>query len=272
MRYASRPGSSPGPCSLSLGIALFDLPAAAADHFNGRDADRRVGCTSKPGTTPKRSSRLRPSITSGRPATGWSWLRVCWPCSQRYRRNLFAASRVGMSMARDRTLPAGLARVSRRSQTPKTAVGVTGAIVLVIVLVIPDVAAAGAAASLIFLITFALAHWITILVRQRSALRPPPFRTPWFPAVPLLGGLACLALAIYQGIAVPAAGLIAVGVDRHRGLTVPGSVRPPGACRRCGQLGAGPRGGDAAWPQPAGPRAHCQAGQRRRTGPPSPMH
>lgn len=125
--------------------------------------------------------------------------------------NLFAASRVGMSMARDRTLPAAMARISQRSQTPKTAVWVTGLIVLVIVLVIPDVASAGAAASLIFLITFALAHWIAILVRQRSGQRPPPFRSPWYPAVPLIGGVSCLSLAVYQGIVVPSAGLIAAG-------------------------------------------------------------
>ena len=75
---------------------------------------------------------------------------------------------------------------------------------------LPDVAAAGAAASLIFLVTFALAHWVAILVRQRSTRRPPPFRAPWFPAIPILGGVACLGLAVFQGIAVPAAGTIAV--------------------------------------------------------------
>lgn len=124
--------------------------------------------------------------------------------------NLYAASRVGMAMARDRTLPSALGRISRRRGTPRNAVGVTAVIVLVILLLIPDVAAAGAAASLIFLITFALAHWIAIRVRQRSKLRPPPYRTPWFPAVPVAGGLSCLALAVYQGVAVPSAGLIAV--------------------------------------------------------------
>ena len=124
--------------------------------------------------------------------------------------NLFAASRVGMAMARDRTLPASLGRISRRHGTPRAAVAVTAVIVALILLVIPDVAAAGAAASLIFLITFALVHWISIRVRQRSAERPPPYRTPWFPAVPVLGGLACLALAIYQGVAVPSAGVIAL--------------------------------------------------------------
>jgi nucleotide-binding universal stress UspA family protein len=61
---------------------------------------------------------------------------------------------------------------------------------------------------LIFLITFALTHWVAILVRQRSS-QPPPFRVPLFPAVPIVGGLACLGLAIFQGVAVPLAGIIA---------------------------------------------------------------
>jgi hypothetical protein len=72
------------------------------------------------------------------------------------------------------------------------------------------VGAAGAASSLIFLITFALAHWVAILVRQRSTRRPPPFRMPLFPVVPVIGGLACIALAVFQGIAVPSAGVISL--------------------------------------------------------------
>jgi hypothetical protein len=54
----------------------------------------------------------------------------------------------------------------------------------------------------------ALVHWITILVRQRSVLRPPPFCVPLFPLVPVTGGLACAVLAGYEGWAVPSAGII----------------------------------------------------------------
>ena len=122
--------------------------------------------------------------------------------------NLFAASRVAMAMAGDRTLPPVLARVNPRSHTPLAAVVVTAVLVVAILLVIPDVTVAGAASSLIFLLTFAVAHWIAILVRQRSGQRPPPFRSPWYPAVPVLGGVACLTLAVYQGFASPMAGRI----------------------------------------------------------------
>ena len=123
--------------------------------------------------------------------------------------NLYAASRVAMSMAMDKNLPAGLAHLSGRG-TPSQAVALTALVVVVVVFLLPNVAAAGAAASLIFLITFALAHWIAIMVRQRSPHQPPPFRTPWFPLIPVLGGMACVILAVYQGVSVPAAGKIAV--------------------------------------------------------------
>lgn len=122
--------------------------------------------------------------------------------------NLFAASRVALTMAEDRTLPAVLGRVHQKRGTPVMAVYATVLALLVILFVLPNVAAAGAAASLIFLISFALAHWTALLARRR-AQRPPPFRTPLFPLVPVLGGVACAALAVFQAVVVPSAGLIA---------------------------------------------------------------
>ena len=125
------------------------------------------------------------------------------------RANLYAASRVAAAMARDRTMPRRLSLVHPQWNTPVAAVLVTSGVVVAMVLAVPNVAAAGAASSLIFLVTFALAHWIAVLARRRSPGRPPPFRIPWFPSVPLLGAIACLGLAAFQGAAVPSAGAIA---------------------------------------------------------------
>jgi basic amino acid/polyamine antiporter, APA family len=122
--------------------------------------------------------------------------------------NLFAASRIAFAMAGDRTLPTLFNRLHPSSQTPWAAVLLTTSLIVLLLALLHDVASAGAAASLIFLCTFSLAHWISILIRQRSADRPPPFRSPWFPAIPIVGGLACISLAIFQGFAVPSAGLI----------------------------------------------------------------
>lgn len=122
--------------------------------------------------------------------------------------NLFAASRVAMAMAYDRTLPNVLDRLHPTRGTPVTAVIATSITLILILLTTPDIATVGAAASLIFLLSFALAHWTNILARQRSGGGPAPFRVPWFPLIPLVGGFACVALAMFQAVAVPAAGAI----------------------------------------------------------------
>ncbi len=123
--------------------------------------------------------------------------------------NLMAASRVALTMARDRTLPHALGDLHPTRGTPATAVVVTFLIVVAILVLVPDVAAAGAVSSLIFLISFALAHVIAILMRQRGGGSKDAFRVPGFPAVPIVGGLACFGLALYQAFVVPSAGLIA---------------------------------------------------------------
>ena len=124
--------------------------------------------------------------------------------------NLFAASRISLSMAKDRTLTHHLSKMHGKFRTPVTSIWVTCGIVALLVLILPDVAAAGAASSLIFLITFALAHLIMILMRNRGYKESKTFRTPFFPSLPILGMIACLGLAIFQALVVPAAGFIAL--------------------------------------------------------------
>lgn len=121
--------------------------------------------------------------------------------------NLLAASRVALTMARDRNFPNRLGRIHARG-TPVTAVLASASLVCLILFLIPDVAAAGAVASLIFLVSFALAHWTAILARRRVPSRSGSFRVPLFPVVPAAGLLACVSLAVFQGVEVPTAGLI----------------------------------------------------------------
>lgn len=143
--------------------------------------------------------------------------------------NLLAASRVAQSMAADRTLPAILGAIHRAFGTPHMAIYTSTLTLIALLLAVPDLAAAGAAASLIFLIAFALAHWTSILARKREEPRPSlapnsslmatmghrpdtsdSFQAPFFPLIPLIGGLACLGMAAFQALAVPAAGGIAL--------------------------------------------------------------
>lgn len=121
--------------------------------------------------------------------------------------NIFAASRIAQAMAQDRTLPPILERVSSRHGTPRAAIWSTGGLVCLVLVLVGDVGRAGAAASLIFLVTFALANVICILARRRKPTHQ-GFRIPAWPILPGLGLLACGALALFQGVVVPAAGLI----------------------------------------------------------------
>ena len=122
--------------------------------------------------------------------------------------NLLAASRMAMAMAQNRALPHALGALHPRLGTPTVAIAVVAVFVAILVVLIPDVSSAGAAASLIFLVSFALVHGIAILARLRDGARPGVFRTPWFPLVPAVGAVTCVSLAVFQGITVPAAGLI----------------------------------------------------------------
>ncbi|MDF1594417.1 MAG: amino acid permease [Desulfobacterales bacterium] len=122
--------------------------------------------------------------------------------------NLLAASRVALTMARDRALPQTLGRTHKIRGTPVLAIILTGAMIAAVIFIFGNVAAAGAAASLIFLVSFALTQWTAILARLRVGARALSFRTPWFPGLQIGGACACIALAAYQGIQVPLAGLI----------------------------------------------------------------
>ena len=122
--------------------------------------------------------------------------------------NLLAASRVALSMARDRTLPVVLARLSPERRTPAGAVVASALTLVAILIMVPDLASAGAAASLIFLVSFALVHLTAYLARRRGGGAPDAYQTPWFPVLPAVGGVACLALAVFQAVKVPSAGEI----------------------------------------------------------------
>ncbi len=124
--------------------------------------------------------------------------------------NLLAASRVALVMAQDRTLPAVLGGLDAKRGAPVMAIYATTLTLVAIIFMVPDLAAAGAAASLIFLLAFTLAHVTAFLARLRGGTCDAPYKTPWFPLIPVAGGVACAGLAIFQFIVAPAAGAIVI--------------------------------------------------------------
>ena len=137
--------------------------------------------------------------------------------------NVFGASRVAFAMARDRTLPRPVGRVARVG-TPSVAVAITGGLMAITVLVVGNVASAGAASSLIFLLSFTIVHWAAWLTRRRSV----DDDGRGMPLVPVTGAIACLGLAAFQAFAVPEAGSVvvvwmALGVVLYLVLLAPGA-------------------------------------------------
>lgn len=122
--------------------------------------------------------------------------------------NLIAASSFAHTMAADRTLPRAFEGTAGPHGAPVPAIKLTAAMIAVVLVAVPNVAGAGAASSLVFLVTFALVHSIAYLAHRRAS-RPSPFSAPGFPLVPLIGGASCAALGLYQALAVPAAGVLA---------------------------------------------------------------
>jgi len=120
--------------------------------------------------------------------------------------NLMAASGVGQAMAQDRTLPKRFATLHPRWKTPVTSITASLVLACGVSTLLPDPSTAGAAASLIFLLCFALVHLLSWLVRRRLAPDADTFRSPLFPLVPVVGGIACLGVALFQMVIVPTAG------------------------------------------------------------------
>ncbi|MEJ2195408.1 MAG: APC family permease [Ignavibacteriaceae bacterium] len=79
---------------------------------------------------------------------------------------VMAASRVAFSMSRDLWLPPKMSRIHQTRRTPYIAVFVTGFILIIMAVTLP-IEAVGSAASLIFLLTFAMVNLSLIALRRK---------------------------------------------------------------------------------------------------------
>jgi APA family basic amino acid/polyamine antiporter len=101
--------------------------------------------------------------------------------------------RILLSMSRDGLLPSVLARTHPRFHTPHVATILTG----VFVAVAAAIASLDEMADLCNIGTlsaFLIVSLRVIVLRVREPDRPRPFKTPWVPALPILGVAACLYL------------------------------------------------------------------------------
>jgi nucleotide-binding universal stress UspA family protein len=113
-------------------------------------------------------------------------------------------------MARDRWLPKEIARIDPVRRTPRTAIIVTGAILIVMAVTLP-IEAVGSAASLIFLLTFALVNLSVIALRRKAPEIERRYRVPLYPLTPILGIVLNVFLALYQFTFQPVAWYVTAG-------------------------------------------------------------
>ena len=175
--------------------------------------------------------------------------------------NLLAAASLAQTMGADRTLPGHLDGVSARFGTPAPALKLTGITVAFVLVAVPDVAAAGAVSSLIFLTSFAGAHAIAYLSAQTLHLLQPvsdasvPGGAPgWRGRVFGLGPLPGTGRSLCGSLGCPMA------QRRSRALYDLPSTSGPGRRRVHG--GARPTDRAVAWTEPRRAGSHRQSGKR----------
>lgn len=109
----------------------------------------------------------------------------------------FSSTRVSFAMGRDRNLPDAFGDVNPLTRTPAKALAITGALIIVMAVVLPieDVAAA---ADIMFLLLFLQVNVAVITIRRKYGDRLRyGYLMPFFPIVPIIGIVTKLFLAIF---------------------------------------------------------------------------
>jgi amino acid transporter/nucleotide-binding universal stress UspA family protein len=163
--------------------------------------------------------------------------------------SILSAARVNFAMGRDRILTNWLNEVHERFRTPYRAIFATGGLILVLIAANVPIGTLAEVASFMYLVTYSLVHVALVVMRRASpAEYDPEFRVPsvLYPAVPVVGFVACLAILVQMSFVVQLAGTVIVGVGivwylayaRERSLTeglVGEAIAPTAAARTDGQ-------------------------------------
>lgn len=113
--------------------------------------------------------------------------------------SILSAARVNFAMGRDKILTEWLNAVHPTFRTPGRAILVTGAVILLLIVLDVGIDTLADVASFSFLVTYGLVHIAVIVMRRADpADYNPDFKLPsWsYPAVPLVGALACFGIVL----------------------------------------------------------------------------
>ncbi len=113
--------------------------------------------------------------------------------------SILSAARVNFAMGRDRILVDWLNEVHDRFRTPYRAISVTGILTLLLIAIGVGIGTLAEVASFMYLVTYALVHVAVVVLRRANPdSYEPTFKIPTvlYPAVPIVGALACLGVLV----------------------------------------------------------------------------
>ena len=126
---------------------------------------------------------------------------------------VLSSSRFPLAMSRDGLLPPMLKRIDRRFKTPRNAVLLTGAVLLLLIAFVPVIELAKLASAFqILVFSFENLAVVAFRVADPESYQP-EFVTPGYPYVQIFGFVGCLALLTQMGVTplLGAAGIIGGG-------------------------------------------------------------
>jgi amino acid transporter len=128
--------------------------------------------------------------------------------------SILAASRVSYAMGGEGLLTDWLETLNSRFGTPSRAISVTGAGIVALVVLPVSIDVLAEVASFLYLVTYGLVHVAVVRLRGNDGYDP-HFRIPsaLYPAVPILGVLATLAIMTQMNPVVIAGGAVLVAAS-----------------------------------------------------------
>jgi basic amino acid/polyamine antiporter, APA family len=150
------------------------------------------------GIVPYQQLNVADPLAVGIDATGITWLSPVIKVAALFGLfstmlvQLLGQTRIFYSMSRDGLLPRIFSVVHPRYRTPHLSTMLTGVVIASMAGLTP-IGVLSSLVSIGTLLAFVLVSLGVIILRRTLPGAPRPFRTPWVPAVPILGALICLA-------------------------------------------------------------------------------
>lgn len=145
--------------------------------------------------------------------------------------SILSAARVNFAMGRDRILTSWLNQIHNQYRTPYRAILITGAVILGLIALGVGIETLADVASFSYLITYALVHVAVIVMRRADPEDyDPDFELPsWaYPAIPIVGALACVIIVAQMRPIVLAVGggIVLVGVLWYFAYAAKRAIKP----------------------------------------------